>query len=63
MPKDDAFPKKLFVKREEDGDTVIFLADEDQGAHAIVNDTVTIGVYKLQKEVALYAWPTTDEDE
>lgn len=63
MSKDEKFPKTLYVKREEDDNTVMYLADEDQGAHAIVNEIIPIGVYKLQKEVELYAWPTTDEDE
>ena len=63
MSKDEQYPKKLYVKREEDDNVVMFLADEDRGAHAEVNEVVTIGIYKLQREVELYAWPTTDEDD
>lgn len=42
------FPKTLYVKYEEDGDSYYFLADEDPAAHAEVNGKVRVGVYDLR---------------
>jgi hypothetical protein len=61
--KDEKFPKTIYVKREVDGDLSYFTATEDLGDVASINDIVTVGKYKLQKELDVYAWPTTDEDE
>jgi len=47
MAKVKKLPKTLFVKREEDGDTHYFVADEEINSLVDMSGKVWVGTYKL----------------
>jgi hypothetical protein len=51
------YPKTLYVKEEQDGDSFYLLASEDLSEHAEVGEKVKVGVYELKQTSILTAKP------
>jgi len=51
MAKKHKFPDTLYVKKEVDGKSGYFVADESAGSHAFVGEKVRVGIYSLLEVV------------
>lgn len=58
------FPKFLYVKEEEDGDTSFLVADADPAVHAELGQRITVAKYQFieQGEVSARAVYTGDDE-